>query len=54
MPYKVKSFIEVEVENPTIFETEEEAKTEEDHCSHLQTENRYEVVECDEKGEEVE
>ena len=50
MPYMIKCWILVDVDEPEIYETEEEARLDYEQAVFMQPENKYEVVECDEDG----
>ena len=53
MPYMIKCWIPVEADEPQIYETEEEAGQDYEQAVLMQPENKYEVVECDEDGQEI-
>jgi len=53
MPYIVKCWIAVDLENPEIFETLGDAQQEYNHWLEKFPEDHYEVVEVDKDGEEV-
>jgi len=53
MPYTVKCWIPIEIEEPEIHKTLRNAQNEYEDCRDTQPENHYEVVEVDEDGVEV-
>ena len=53
MPYMIKCWIEVEAEDPEIYDNKTLANDDQYHLQQMQPENKYEVVECDEAGREV-
>ena len=53
MPYMIKCWIPVDADEPQIYEEEEEAGLDYEQVVFMQPENKYEVVECDEAGQEV-
>ncbi len=44
MPYVIKAWIPVEIEEPVVYRTKAEAQKEYEHLSALQPENIYEIV----------
>ena len=54
MPYKIKTWIPCEEEQITVYGSEREANITAASMSAMQPENMYEVVECDELGEDAE
>ena len=53
MPCMIKCWILVDVDEPQIYEEEEEAGLDYEQAVSMQPENKYEVVECDEDGQEI-
>ena len=53
MPYIIKCWIPIDIENSEIHETLRDAQSGYEHCRDMQPENHYEVVEVNEDGVEV-
>ena len=54
MPYAIKCWIPVDADDPQIYEEEEEAAgLDYEQAVFMQPENKYEIVECDEAGQEI-
>jgi hypothetical protein len=48
MPYVIKAWIPVEIEEPVVYRTKAEAQKDYEHCTMLQPENIYKIVKIDE------
>ena len=49
----IKVWIPVDVDEPEIYENEDEAGLDWEQATLMQPENKYEIVECDEQGVEI-
>lgn len=53
MPYIIKCWIPVDEEDPQMYDAEYNAQSELEQIEDMQPENRYEIVECDKQGKEI-
>jgi hypothetical protein len=51
--YKINCWIPVEAEEPKVYRSLDEAQSDLDQAIFMQSENRYEIVECDRDGIEL-